>query len=420
MNKINAKAVDKTLIIAVDGKIYNKVFDSHEDLLEVLNVAMQNPSKEQVEWVIKNMQLEKTALEIESERKIEERNNEIREQLKKEKDFFDTLKDIRDNGHHLLEVKDNFVYLKGINISMPKSLVEQFFLKVISEEALVNFWKLCALNPDARARQDLFDFLKGGRITITPNGYFVAYRNVRIKTTSSNKKLEDAVSKLYLKVKAMKKGPKNYTVVNMDEEYLSLTTEQMVRADIEDSQKVGNLYELYHNLTSANSETTVYTDNHTRTMSIKIGELVQMDRTKCDSDPKRDCSYGLHVGNKTFLSSGSFGNEGLAVLVNPSKVIAVPEYNQNKMRVCEYLPIGVVEYDSEGKLIELPTEELEYEYTEITAEELENLITSNSTKFEEYKKQELIPKELSLTSLQNVVVDLNKINDIVKNRVQKV
>src|SRR5690606_12635804 len=99
------------------------------------------------------------------------------------------------------------------------------------------------------------------------------------------------------------------------------------------------LAELYENIAKVSE--TVYTDNHTKTMTIKVGELVQMERKDCDADPKQDCSYGLHVGNKRFLSNGTFGSTGLVVLVNPSKVIAVPEYNKNKMRVCEYLPIAI-------------------------------------------------------------------------------
>lgn len=422
MSKISAKAVDKTLIVVINKKIYNKVFATHEELQKVLNLAMQNPKGKQIKEIIKLMSVEKSAGEeayaIQAEKDLEER----KVQIAQEKDLFDMLRDIQDNGHDILVVKGNSVYMSGINISMPKTLVEKFLTTDISSESLVNFWRLCALNPDPRARQDLFDFLQGGKFTLTPNGYFVAYRNVALKQQGGDKELHDFVNSQYLKVKAMKKAPKNYSVVRVDTELKRIansTFESMVaNGEATEDMRIGVLDSLYHG--PSTGDETVYTDNHTRKFTIKIGELVTMDRTKCDADPKRDCSYGLHVGNKSFLSGGSFGDAGLAVLVNPSKVIAVPEYNQNKMRVCEYLPIGVVEYDDSNSLIELETAELDFEYAEQTQTELEAMITSNSSKFEEYKKQELIPQELTIESLQGIVVDLNKINDIVKNRVQQV
>ena len=422
--KISAKAVGKTLIVVIDGKIYNRVFDTHENLQEVLNVIMQGPTQKEIDGIYDAMAIKKSEAEAQAGKERENKIEENRVQIAKEKEFFDALRDIKENGHEVLSVEGSSMYMKGINISIPRTLVEKFINGGYTNDTLINFWRLCALNPDPRARQDLFDFLAGGKFTVTPNGYFVAYRNVSIKQIGTKKTVNDEVNKLYLKVKAMKKAPKNYSLVRIDQELIlvtNVTLEKMFKKrEIIASQIEGNLDYLYRTQGAAQASETVYTDNYTKTMTIKINELVKMDRTKCDANPENDCSYGLHVGNKKFLSKGSFGKESLAVLVNPSKVIAVPEYNQNKMRVCEYLPIGVVEYDNDGQIVEVEATEIDFDYSEITMEELKDLVTANSDKLEEYKKQELIPQELTVESLSRIVVSLSKINDIVKNRVQRV
>ncbi len=42
-------------------------------------------------------------------------------------------------------------------------------------------------------------------------------------------------------------------------------------------------------------EDTIFTDNYTHTFNIKIGEMVTLDRKKCDSDSNVSCSRGLNV-----------------------------------------------------------------------------------------------------------------------------
>jgi hypothetical protein len=84
-------------------------------------------------------------------------------------------------------------------------------------------------------------------------------------------------------------------------------------------------------------------------MEIKLGVPVQMDRTECDADPKRDCSYGLHVGATKYVeqfrwvgrtNSDDQKSPVLVCLVNPMHVVAVPEYDHSKMRVSEYYPFA--------------------------------------------------------------------------------
>lgn len=69
----------------------------------------------------------------------------------------------------------------------------------------------------------------------------------------------------------------------------------------------------------------------------KPGSVIRMDRTKVDADRRNTCSSGLHVAAWGY-ASGFTGSRILEVKVNPKDVVAVPpDYNQQKMRVCEYL-----------------------------------------------------------------------------------
>ena len=65
---------------------------------------------------------------------------------------------------------------------------------------------------------------------------------------------------------------------------------------------------------------------------------------KADANPDSDCSKGLHVGNKSFLSRGYFGSAGIVVLVNPKDVVSVPsDYDCQKLRCCAYTVVSEVE-----------------------------------------------------------------------------
>lgn len=98
--------------------------------------------------------------------------------------------------------------------------------------------------------------------------------------------------------------------------------------------------------------TIVYTDAHSGTTRIRIGEIVTMPREKCDTVQENTCSRGLHCGASWWLKRNYFGNQGLVVLVNPADVVAVPPYDDyGKLRTCAYLPIEKAEFDSEGNVI---------------------------------------------------------------------
>ena len=90
-----------------------------------------------------------------------------------------------------------------------------------------------------------------------------------------------------------------------------------------------------------------FTDCHTGTMDNSVGKIVKMPRNKVNDDRNVTCSSGLHVCSKSYLND-FYGENIVVCKVNPKNVVSVPvDYNQSKMRVCEYEVIGVLAQDEE-------------------------------------------------------------------------
>lgn len=258
-----------------------------------------------------------------------------------------------------LSVFGNSVYIKSVSeLTVPEDLAVALFKAEQDQDTelvqtYLNFWTLCSLNPDSRARTNLFWFLKRYGMVISKSGLFVAYRNVQLKSEGKQIKsdLANFVSNQYSRVKyKLKKSPKNYFVgyqVDLTEDNLIVHFDKS-----KFKQVLGKLDELYTNL-SDEEVAPVYTDAHTRTFTIKIGEPVTIDRSKCDSVQENTCSRGLHVAGRTWITKGSFGNISLMVLVNPADVVAVPpDDNYGKMRCCAYYPVQLIERDEDGEIID--------------------------------------------------------------------
>lgn len=113
----------------------------------------------------------------------------------------------------------------------------------------------------------------------------------------------------------------------------------------------------YRNVDKTEKEN-VFTDHHSHTFKIRIGEMVTMDRNKCDTVQENTCSTGLHIGGRGWLRKNYFGDTGLACLINPADVVAVPPYdNYGKFRTCAYLPMGIIHYDETSNVIPLDVED---------------------------------------------------------------
>jgi len=80
--------------------------------------------------------------------------------------------------------------------------------------------------------------------------------------------------------------------------------------------------------------TSDFKDCHTRSFDNSVGVVNSMPRAQVDDNPKNDCSRGFHVGSESYATG--FGDRTVIVKVNPKNAVSVPDYDTNKLRVCEY------------------------------------------------------------------------------------
>lgn len=287
------------------------------------------------------------------------------------------------------DVKTKEVFLAGFNTPIPMTLVEvikEYHEKGYPIDPIINFWKLLMINPDVRVRESLFDFIKTHDFVLTDKGCMVVYKAVYLK---ENKKVENAfdvfVSNQYLNVKINWKCSPNKYVVYKDVNTNELAITKYVTAekwDVKEKQVevLGKLGELFEVIVKAEikaidmEDVQLYTDMHTRTMTIQLGVPVKQARKDCDADPRRDCSNGLHVGATKYVEK--FANSTstvLVCLVNPMNVVAVPNYDHSKMRVDEYFPFAVANY-VDGRIEIVEEKYFEDDYINIEYEAMKELV----------------------------------------------
>lgn len=104
-----------------------------------------------------------------------------------------------------------------------------------------------------------------------------------------------------------------------------------------------------------------YFDIHTgHTHKNTPGETIRMPRNLVDDDPTSTCSHGLHVAaweyaHKHFGSTLATSDVIMEVLVDPEHVVSIPtDYNNAKMRVCEYTVLGIVQNPESSALKVVP------------------------------------------------------------------
>lgn len=148
----------------------------------------------------------------------------------------------------------------------------------------------------------------------------------------------------------------------------------------------------------------VYTDNYTHTFKIKIGEMVTMNREETDSNSNIECSRGLHVASKKWLKKNYYGEIGLACLVNPVDVVAVPKRSEyGKLRTCAYLPIATIKYNQDNEVIPLNVEDgFDCEY--VTKVIYEGIM--GTEKDSPYKISIPNSPKIKIESIQNTLLDI--------------
>jgi len=128
-----------------------------------------------------------------------------------------------------------------------------------------------------------------------------------------------------------------------------------------------------------------YTDVHSGTFDNSVGETCSMPRNEVDEDSTRTCSAGLHVASYSYMAHYP-GEKIVICKINPANVVAVPQdYNNAKMRVCEYEVVGEVELEDDEltpnfiKNNEIPNinDELYEMDTNVIKEYLQKLIRNN-------------------------------------------
>jgi len=348
--------------------------------------------------------------------------DEVKREIRETKEEVKNMEEMKERVHILennkdFELKDGAVYLKGIERSLPKLLIERFS-KVVSGNsnfgtdreflALKRFFMWCCLNPDASVADDLYDFLSKGQFRITKHGGFLGYRNVVAVNNSKNKELVSFISNVYTNVKIVwKKNPSNYSIYKApDGEYIFSKKEGVV------GELLGNLKSLYLGLPDMQEMT--FTDAHTNTMDIRIGKAVKVSRSECNHNKASCSSGGLHMSNDQFNYS-PFGDQGILVMAFPHNVVAIPD-NGSKLRVCEYFPIMTLDDNEMKKILGEPdfdTLEIDDGYVLEQLEDLEKKTKENfamEAKKHTYKIPELAAKEVKtlVESLEEIKKELNK------------
>lgn len=79
----------------------------------------------------------------------------------------------------------------------------------------------------------------------------------------------------------------------------------------------------------------VFVDRHSRNVKQRVGSHVFMDEKLVDADRTQDCSNGLHVARRDYLSTFS-GDVTVLAKLAPEDVIAVPHRDARKLRAKGY------------------------------------------------------------------------------------
>jgi hypothetical protein len=361
------------------------------------------------------------------------------------------------------EIEGNSVKLAGTGRTMPQLLVEKFIELVdlydvdpyndVTDDqeyqALKRFFMWCCLNPRAEVANDLYDFLNKNSFRITKQGFFVALRNV--VTLRGSVELVQFVSNAYNKVKAVwKKSPDKYTVFLENCEYKLVHEDDLYETELvecqdcdgqgidwscendEDSvcefcdgvgqcdnmnqinhgEKIGNLTELYLDL--PNRHENRFTDAHTRTFDIRVGQVVNMPPQECNWSTA-DCAHaGLHFTADEINYVGC-GDQSVLILINPMKVVGIGEA---KGRCYEYLPIMTVSREESTEILhDLDFDTLELDEA-FAIHELENLAEKVKGGFvlEASKHQFNIPA-MTHVQIENIVASLEEMKYSISNRV---
>jgi hypothetical protein len=183
---------------------------------------------------------------------------------------------------NILTLRGNSVYMLDIS---EQSIPSDFVAKILEAEEegneaelkkFKNFWTLVSLNPDSRVRNNLFWFLRKWDMKITEAGLVIAYRNATIKEESgySTEQVKNIINSYY-QVKYVE-GKNPYEIYGVDGGINEMS-----------------LGEIYDDIVNEGANSPTYTDQHSHSTIIKLGQPVRMPRSEVDCDQNVTCSSGL-------------------------------------------------------------------------------------------------------------------------------
>lgn len=389
-------------------------------------------------------------------------NPKLSENKKELDDYYKFIEDVKKSN--LIVKEGDCFYIKSISeVSVPEQLVKAIVKEELESEnsevinSYLNFWRLCSMNPNSEARTNLFWFLKKWGMKISKSGFIVAFRNAIQKNKATPVDLAKFISEVFIDIKLKKKkSTKDYVIaVDLDgnhsvfhkdsnklkeevfdakkyQKYIDFVQEnfdedinlehseafkEMCDEYIDECGKpkytiLGTVNDLYKNLSNEDDDF-VFTDEYSKTTTIKIGQPVRMNRELCD-ETQVSCSRGLHAGGLSWLGKGYFGDTTLMVLINPSNVVSVPrEDDYGKLRCCEYYPIAIVPRNENGN-IDIPEfkDSFDDDFLNIT---LENYGINNKESEKQYLK---IPKLLQIDE-NRIINNLEEIKRQLSKKVVK-
>lgn len=237
-------------------------------------------------------------------------------------DISSTVADVFEEITERVSVANGRVYFDGdeVDNSLSKAIV-----RAVREGngfyALARFMENLAANPNEHSKENLYRWLADRDFTITDDGCLIAYKGVNFREE--------------------------------DQSFVSVSSGTAYVNGVRQEGQIPNF----------------------------VGAVVTMPRSEVQHDPSTACSVGLHAGQWSYASA--FGSAGtLKVKINPRDVVSVPsDSNSEKMRVCRYQVLELVE-----KPVADLVDEEEYDFDN----------------FDEYEEEFAEPEPVPVTQVGNV------------------
>ena len=182
--------------------------------------------------------------------------------------------------------------------------------------------------------------------------------------------------------------------------------------EINHGEEIGGLTDLYLDL--PNRHENRFTDAHTRTFDIRVGQVVSMPPEECNWSTA-DCAHaGLHFTADQINYVGC-GDQSVLVLINPMKVVGIGEA---KGRCYEYLPIMTVSREESTEILhDLDFDTLELDEA-FVIRELQNLAEKAKEGFVvEAKKHQFNIPSMNISIIDNIVSSLEEMKYSISNRI---